>query len=49
LIVPTGVPLCNNITGPGSENKMSNFGNFESNQIDSQYNFSQPDYTNELG
>jgi len=24
---------------------MSNFSNFESSQIDSQYNFSQPDYS----
>lgn len=40
LIVPTGVPICNKITGPGSENTMSpqndmSYSNFERGQIQS--------------
>ena len=40
LIVPTGVPICHKITGPGSDNQMSSlndmsYSNFERGQINS--------------
>ena len=35
LIVPTGVPICHNITGPGSNNHPSSLGQFDSDQIQS--------------